>query len=153
MVASDGPPIRHPLDIREMLLTDSCIGLLAPCSLLWFGPKLDSRCPSFESGGRTGLFPLHRNAVPHHLAVGPIRGSELEACAAMGFVLALLAIGCGRPDTAVAGVVLSLLGIYQARDFWKSLPVVRFAFSLLITIVFGAGAAILETMKAETGIG
>jgi sensor histidine kinase YesM len=130
-----------------MLLTDTCIGLIAPFLLLWFSPKFDSTAFLFNLVG--GQVYSHCIGTLCHITLlwTYPRIKDWKPAPRWGSVLALLVM-VAVAGSAVAGVVLTLLGIYQAPDLWSHFQS-SFRFSLLITIVFGAGAAIFETMKAK----
>jgi len=140
-------PIRHPLNIQSMIVTDSLIGLLAPMLAIWFGPswswevllvnlvggQVYSHCiGTLCHYSMVWLYPQIANwaPMPRWMTVLPVLALDT-------------AVGC-----VFANLILVAAGIYQAGSFWNHFQW-AFRIGLIITIVFGTSGAVIETMKAK----
>jgi two-component system, LytTR family, sensor histidine kinase AlgZ len=139
--------MKRSFSVRGMLLTDTYIGLLSPALVFWFGPKFTWELLIANIFG--GQIYAHTIGTLAHLSMMSAypRIAHWKFAARWSAVIVLLAsvtaVGC-----CIAITMMSLVGLQSFANFWDHF---RRAFQIgfVLTVVFGASGAVIETMKGK----
>ena len=139
--------IRQSLKVREMLVTDTLIGLVSPAVFLWFSPNLTWRW--FTMNVIAGQLYSHCIGTLVHVSlvwayprIAHWKPSP-RWISVLGILAADTAVGC-----ALAVLTMSVVGFYDPMDFWSHFSS-AFRVGLVITLVFGVSGAVSETMRSR----
>jgi sensor histidine kinase YesM len=129
--------------LRQMLITDTLIGFISPALQLWFNQTV-----TWENV-LAGQVYAHAIGTLAHLSLTWAFPRAIGWRAvwrwAMVFIIlaAVTAIGC-----VIALLITSSVGLSPWERFWPNL-VNSYRFGLIVSLVFGIGGAITETLKAQ----
>lgn len=129
--------------LREMLITDTLIGFISPVMQLWFAQTI-----TWHSVVAGQLY-SHAIGTLAHLSLRwvfprAVHWNAVWRWATVFLILAVVtAVGCG-----VALSALSFIGMVGWKDFWPHF-LMSYRFGLIISLVFGIGGAITETLKSK----
>ena len=136
-----------PFSVRQMLVTDSIIGLISPFLLLWLSTRWSPQTLWFAVAG--GQLYSHAIGTLAHVSMAAVYPRLLGRRPAVRWgIVTLLFVAGTAVGCLVAGLGMMALGANAPEHYWRNYQL-AFRFGLLVTFAVGFGGAVFETFRAR----